>query len=126
MIGEDDLEDFFDPDEFGVKVTVLEDGRPARPLRGTLGAPRASGGMYRSGSDPNAAQLRVKPAQEILTVANSAVPAGWQRVKVLLRGVEHSIAKVEPVGRLRTALVLVPYGDIAMQPPERGKWQASP
>lgn len=125
MIGEDDLEDFFDPGEFGVEAVLLEAGQQPRKVRGTLGAPRASGGLYRSGSDPNAAQLRVKPAQEILTVANSSVPTGWQRVKVMLRGAEHSIASIEPVGRLRTALVLVPYGDHETQPPERGKWQAS-
>ncbi|HFH4653098.1 hypothetical protein [Pseudomonas aeruginosa] len=125
MIGEDDLEDLFDPDEFGVEVMLLEAGQAARVLRGTLGGPRPSGGLYRSGSDPNAAQLRVKPVQEILTVAASAVPAGWKSAKVVLRGVEHSIARVEPAGRIRTALVLVPYGDKASQPPERGKWQAS-
>lgn len=125
MIGEDDLEDLFDPDEFGVEATLLEVGQPARPLRGTLGAPRASGGLYRSGMDPNAAQLRVKPSQQILTVAASRVPAGWKLAKVVLRGVEHSIAAIEPVGRIRTALVLVPYGDRGADPGERGKWQAS-
>lgn len=125
MIGEDDLEDLFDPDEFGVEAVLLEVGQPSRPLRGTLGAPRASGGLYRSGADPNAAQLRVKPSQQILTVAASAVPAGWKLAKVVLRGAEYSIAAIEPVGRIRTALILVPYGDAASQPEERGKWRAS-
>lgn len=125
MIGAEDLGDFFDPDEFGVTVHLVEPGEPAWPVNGLEGAPDGSGRMYRSGVDPNSSNLRVKPDQVKLQLARDAVPAGWKLVKVVLNGAEYSIASVEPIGRLRSLLTLVPYGDRSAPAGERGKWQAS-
>lgn len=125
MIGADDLGDLFDPDEFGCVVHLVESGQPARQVNGMLGAPGVSGRMYRSGVDPNASALRVKPAELKLQLARPDVPANWKLAKVVLEGAEYSIAAVDPLGRLRMLLTLIPYGDRSAPAGERGKWQAS-
>ncbi|EOJ3048141.1 hypothetical protein ACWYIM_005813 [Pseudomonas aeruginosa] len=125
MIGAEDLGDFFDPDEFGTTVQLLEPGQPARTVSGLEAAPGVSGRQYRSGVDPNASNLRVNPAQVKLQLARGDVPTGWKQTKALLAGVEYSIANVEPLGRLRMLLTLIPYGDRSAPAGERGKWQAS-
>lgn len=125
MIGADDLVDFFDPDEFGTTAQLLVPGQPARQVSALEGAPGASGRLYRSGVDPNASSLRVKPAQVKLQLARGDVPADYQLAKVVLEGAEYSIANVEPLGRLRSLLTLIPYGDRSAPAGERGKWQAS-
>lgn len=84
-----------------------------------------SGKVYRSGSDPGAANLRVRPNQIKFQVALCDLPDEWQRTKVLLRRREYSIANTEPLGRLRMLLTLVPFGTQDDQPEERGKWRAS-
>lgn len=125
MIGAEDLGDLFDPDEFGTTVQLAEPGQPVRAARALEGAPDGSGRLYRSGVDPNAASLRVRPDQVKLQLARGDVPASWKLTKVVLGGSEYSITNVEPLGRLRSLLTIVPYGDRAVQPAERGKWQAS-
>lgn len=125
MIGADDFSSFYDPDEFGCTALLFEPGYAARSVNGMLGAPSESGRLYRSGIDPSASSLRVRPDQVKLQLPRGEVPANWKLTKVALDGVEYSIANVEPLGRLRSLLTLVPYGDRAVQPAERGKWQAS-
>ncbi|MEN1515623.1 hypothetical protein, partial [Pseudomonas aeruginosa] len=61
MIGEDDLEAMFDPDEFGLRLVLIEAGKPAREVLGMQNPRDRSGPLYRSGIDPNAANLRVRP-----------------------------------------------------------------
>lgn len=125
MIGADDLADLYDPDEFGARVQILEQGLPARWANGMEGDPVKSGRMYRSGIDPNASTLRVKLDQVKFQMARADAPASWKTAKVVLHQVEYSITALEPLGRLRVLLTLIPFGDRAAAPGERGKWQAS-
>jgi len=124
VIGADDLDALYDPDEFGCTVQVIEPGREARTVNGMLGAATRSGRQYRSGVDPNAANLRVRPDQVLLQMATAAVPQD-RTAKVVVDGVEYSVGNVEPLGRLRSLLTLVPYGNRAAPAGERGRWQAS-
>jgi len=124
VIGADDLDALYDPDEFGCTVQVIEPGREARQVNGMLGAPARSGRQYRSGMDPNAANLRVRPDQVLLQMATSAVPQD-RTAKIVVDGVEYSVGSVEPLGRLRSLLTLVPYGNRAAPAGERGRWKAS-
>lgn len=125
MIGEDDFSTFFDPDDFGSIVQLIEQGQAARNVAGMFGNPAASGGMYRGGVDPGTANVRAKPLQEHFQLANREVPASWKTAKVVSNGTEYSIVAAEPLGRLRTLLTLVPYGDRNAAPAEQGKWRAS-
>ncbi|HUH05952.1 MAG TPA: hypothetical protein VML75_28375 [Kofleriaceae bacterium] len=125
MIGDDDFDSFFDPEEFGCTVQLIEPGREARAVNGMWGEPVKSGRLYRSGVDPNAATVRVKPNQASLQLPRDEVPLNWKTTKVVTDDAEYSIAVAEPLGRLRTLLTLVPYGNRAAPAGERGKWQAS-
>ncbi|OEC32872.1 hypothetical protein SAMN05216600_12822 [Pseudomonas cuatrocienegasensis] len=125
MIGDDDFDSFFDPEEFGCTVQLIEPGREARAVNGMWGEPQKSGRLYRSGVDPNAANVRVKPNQASLQLPRDEVPLNWKATKVVTDDAEYSIAAAEPLGRLRTLLTLVPYGNRAAPAGERGKWQAS-
>jgi hypothetical protein len=125
VIGADDLADLYDPDEFGCIVQVIEAGLEAREVGGMWGAPAKSGRLYRSGVDPNAANMRVTPNQRHLQIALPDLPASIPGTKVVADGREYSIGNVEPLGRLRVLLTLVPFGDRAAPAGDRGKWQAS-
>lgn len=124
MIGADDLADLYDPDEFGCIAQVIEEGLAARDVKGMLGVPAKSGRLYRSGIDPNAANMRVKPNQRHLQIALPDLPASVPGTKVIVEGVAYSIGNVEPLGRLRVLLTLVPFGVRAAPAGDRGKWQA--
>lgn len=125
MIGDDDFATFFDPDEFGCTVQLIEPGQKARDVDGMFGKPDGSGGIYRSGIDPNTAQTRGTPKQRHLQLPRGEVPADWSRTKVVADGLQYSIGDVEPLGRLRSLLTLVPYGDRDAPPGDRVKWRAS-
>lgn len=125
MIGDDDFESFFDPDEFGCRVQLIEPGRDPRSVNGMYGKPGSTGSLYRAGIDPGAAQVKVKPLKEHLQLSNREVPVNWKTTKVVAEGVEYSITDVEPVGRVRSVLTLIPFGDRDAQPAERGTWRAS-
>ncbi|MHC8341748.1 head-tail joining protein [Pseudomonas sp. RT6P73] len=125
MIGDDDFATFFDPDEFGCTVQLIEPDRPPRDVDGMFGKPETSGGIYRAGTDPGAAQIRATPNQRHLQLPRGEVPEAWRATKVVTDGVTYSIADVAPLGRLRSLLTLTPFGDRAAAPGERGKWQVS-
>lgn len=124
MIGEDDLEAFFDPDEFGLRLVLIVDGLPGREILGMQNPRDRSGPLYRSGIDPNAANLRVRPDQVKVQIATRDVPELYRAQRIELDGVAWSIANVEPLGRIRSLMTLVPYGARESKP-ERGKWQAT-
>lgn len=124
MIGEDDLAAFFDPDEFGLRLVLIEGGKPAREVLGMKNPRDRSGPLYRSGIDPNAANLRVRPDQVKVQVATSDVPALYRAQRIELEGATWSIANVEPLGRIRSLMTLVPHGARESKP-ERGTWQAT-
>jgi hypothetical protein len=125
VIGDDDFATFFDPDEFGCTVRLIEPGRDARDVDGMFGKPDGSGGIYRSGIDPSAAQSRGTPNQRHLQLPRGEVPQNWQATKVIADGLEYSIGNVEPLGRLRSVLTLMPYGDRAAPRGDQTKWRAS-
>lgn len=125
MIGDDDFATFFDPDEFGCTVQLIEPGRPPRDVDGMFGKPETSGGVYRAGVDPNASTVRAAPKQRHLQLPRGEVPADWHATKVVADGATYSIADVAPLGRLRSLLTLTPFGDRTAAPGERGKWQVS-
>jgi hypothetical protein len=112
MIGADDLADFYDPEEFGCEVLIVGSGggQPAKVL-GMWGEPAAFGLMLRQGTNVGAAQIRAKANQRMLQVSNEDVPVDWHLAKVIESDREFSIAEVTPHGRLRSLMVLVPYGD---------------
>lgn len=125
MIGDDDFATFFDPDDFGCRVQLIEPGREPRSVAGMYGKPGATGALYRAGIDPGAAQAKVKPLKQHLQLSNREVPVNWKATKVVADGAEYSITDVEPVGRVRSVLTLIPFGDRDAQPAERGTWRAS-
>lgn len=124
MIGEDDLEAMFDPDEFGLRLVLIVDGQAPREILGMQNPRDRSGPLYRSGIDPNAANLRVRPDQVKVQVATRDVPELYRAQRIEVDGVAWSIANVEPLGRIRSLMTLVPYGARESKP-ERGKWQAT-
>ena len=124
MIGEDDLEAFFDPDEFGLRLVLIVDGQAPREILGMQNPRDRSGPLYRSGIDPNAANLRVRPDQVKVQVATRDVPELYRAQRIELDGAAWSIANVEPLGRIRSLMTLVPYG-ARQSKPERGTWQAT-
>lgn len=125
MIGDDDFDSFYDPDEFGCRVQLIEPGREPRSVDGMYGKPGTTGSLYRAGIDPGAAQVKVKPLKTHLQLSNREVPVNWKTTKVVADGVEYSITDVEPFGRVRSVLTLIPFGDRDAQPAERGTWRAS-
>ena len=125
MIGEDDLASFYDSDEFGCVAQLLEPGREPRKVDGMIGAPPASGPMYRTGIDPGAANVRAKPRQMLLQIPSRELPEDWPATKVELDGRSYSITEAEPLGRLRTVLTLIPWGDRSAPAGAQGRWQAS-
>ncbi|HHK4358941.1 TPA: hypothetical protein ACQTXQ_005746 [Pseudomonas aeruginosa] len=124
MIGEDDLEAMFDPDEFGLRLVLIVDGQAPREILGMQNPRDRSGPLYRSGIDPNAANLRVRPDQVKVQVSARDVPELYRAQRLEIDGVAWSIANVEPLGRIRSLMTLVPYGARESKP-ERGKWQAT-
>lgn len=120
MIGADDLASFFDPEEFGCEVLIVG---PAgtRPVNGMWGEPAAFGRMQRPGNPKEAAQVDVRLAQQVLQLPNEDVPADWEECRVVDGGVEFSITKVAPHGRLRSLLTLVPAGNRKARSAEEGK-----
>jgi len=125
MIGDDDFATFFDPEEFGELAQFIDPGVEPRDVAGIRGAPSKSGGIYRGGIDPGAANVRAVPLQEHFQISNRELPPKWKETKVIFRGAQWSIVNVEPLGRVRTLLTLVPFGDRAAPPGERGTWRAS-
>lgn len=125
MIGADDLADLYDPDEFGCELQLVEQGQQARPCRGMWSQPAKGGRLYRTGIDPNGANLRTRADQRHLQIANADMPASWKPpTKVVADGAEWSITAAEPLGRLRTLLTLVPWGDRDAPAGDRS-WQVS-
>jgi hypothetical protein len=113
MIGADDLQDFYDPEEFGCTVQLIEVGQKPRSVNGMWGAPVAFGRMQRSGSPSTGATLRVKPGIDYVQLPNDELPADHTTTKVVADDAEYSITEIAPLGRLRSLLTLVPYGDRA-------------
>lgn len=124
MIGADDLDDLYDPDEFGCELRLVEQGQQARPCRGMWSQPVKSGRLTRTGVDPNGATLRTRPDQRHLQIANANLPANWKTTKVQAGGAEWAITAAEPLGRLRTLLTLVPWGN-GPAPVEDQSWRVS-
>lgn len=110
MIGDDDLASFFDPEEFGCEVLIVGP-TGSRPVNGMWGDPAAFGRLQRPGVPNNAAQIEVRLDEKVLQLPNDDVPLDWEECRVVDGGVDFSITRVDPHGRLRSLLTLVPYGD---------------
>lgn len=126
MIGADDIDAFFDPDEFGCTAQFIEPGRGPRSVDGMIGAPQKSNPLYRAGRDFNAANVRGRPRQMFLQIPTRELPENWSKTTVVLDGVSYSIAEAEPIDRLRTALTLTPPVDRASSAGAQDSWRASP
>ena len=110
MIGDDDLASFFDPEEFGCEVLIVGPVGSCK-VNGMWGDPAAFGRLQRPGVPNNAAQVEVRMAEQVLQLPNEDVPQDWTQCRVVDGGVEFSITRVAPHGRLRSLLTLVPCGD---------------
>jgi hypothetical protein len=108
MIGDDDWDSFFDPDEMGVLVELHVPGEPK---------PRETGGMW---SQPagretlrraytNGAGLRIAPDEKPLQIALRDLPNAWRETRVVVDGVEYAIGDLVSLGRLRIELILTPW-----------------
>lgn len=111
MIGADDFETFFDDDEFGCTVQVLEPSRAARSASGMWGEPVGFGRLQLAGNNSASANIQAQPDMRKLQLPNDEVPENWKLTKIVADDAEYSIAHVAPLGRLRSLLTLVPYGD---------------
>lgn len=110
MIGADDLASFFDPEEFGCEVLIVGLAGSCK-VNGMWGDPAAFGRLQRPGVPNGAAQVEVRLDEKVLQLPNEDVPQDWANCRVVDGGVEFSITRVAPHGRLRSLLTLVPYGD---------------
>ncbi|WP_248769649.1 hypothetical protein [Pseudomonas sp. MWU12-2345] len=111
MIGDDDLASFFDPEEFGCTVKLVEDGRDDRDVNGMWGVPIGIGRMQRASALRSAAQLRASPDERLLQLPNADAPADRTAVKVIdEEGNAYSITEIVPHGRLQKLLTLIPHG----------------
>lgn len=110
MIGADDLASFFDPEEFGCEVLIVGPAGSCK-VNGMWGDPAAFGRLQRPGVPNGAAQVEVRMAEKVLQLPNEDVPQDWSQCRVVDGGVEFSITRVAPHGRLRSLLTVVPYGD---------------
>lgn len=121
MIGADDLADLHDPDEFGVTVQIEVVGQPVRSINCLEGIQDQAGQLRRR--DGGEGVIRARPDLLHLRMASSDVPAPWHEAKVTHQGRTWSITDVQPLGRLRQVLTLVPYGDRqARQGENNGRW----
>lgn len=116
MIGDDDWRSFFDPEEFGCELQMVLGG-DVREVPGMLGAPR-SPDQLRTGNR-NQGGVRAKPGETICQVPRSELPEDWPQRQVHLDGKIYTAVEVIPVGRIRVALVLVPYSEREKQ---HGRW----
>lgn len=122
MIGADDVATFFDPDEFGVEVTILEPGLEPREAAGMWGEPGGPETLRRLNTN-GAGGLRVGPGSSALQLFNTDAPVNRRAAIIVVDGVQYSIADHKPLGRLRTLFTLVPYGDRqARQDQTNGRW----
>lgn len=108
MIGDDDWESFFDPDEFGCELRLVLGG-DVREVPGMLGAPREPDYLRRSNKAKGG--VRAKPGEIIVQVPVSELPADWPERQVHLDGKVYTAVESLPIGRIRVGLVLVPYSE---------------
>lgn len=108
MIGDDDWESFFDPDEFGCELRLVRDGDVIE-LLGMLGAP-SEPDRLRIGNKAQGG-VRAKPGEIICQVPRSDLPSDWPKRQVFLDGKTYTAVEAIPIGRMRTGLVLVPYSE---------------
>jgi len=121
VIGDLDAAALFDPDEFGVLVSITEPGFEARDdVPGMLGEPQGHDNVRRARTDAQGA--RGRPAQTFLQLFNQDVPA--QRGTIIrIDGERYVIANIEPLGRLRSLLTLTPAAAAGKQQERpNGSW----
>lgn len=116
MIGDDDWQSFFDPDEFGCELRLVLGG-DVRDVPGMLGAPREPD-QLRTGNR-NQGGVRAKPGEIICQVPRSELPADWAKRQVFLDGNVYTAIEAIPIGRIRIGLVLIPYSERSEQ---HGEW----
>lgn len=108
MIGDDDWQSFFDPEEFGCELQMVL-GADVRDVPGMLGAPREPD-QLRTGNR-NQGGVRAKPGEIICQVPRSDLPSDWAKRQVFLDGEIYTAIEALPIGRLRVGLVLIPYSE---------------
>ncbi|MBF7051756.1 MAG: hypothetical protein ABGX76_04370 [Cobetia sp.] len=107
MIGDDDWDSFFDPDELGVLVELhVPDQRPVT-VGGMWSKPHGRETLRRAYT--NGAGLRGEPDEKPLQIATRDLPDAWRETRVVVEGVAYAIGDVISLGRLRTDLLLTPW-----------------
>lgn len=118
MIGDDDWDVFFDPDELGVLVRFHVPGEVVpRETGGMWGEPRGDVKLRRGGSGGTG--LSVKPGERPLQIAARELPDDWRETRVVVAGVDYAISSADALGRLRVLLTLTPWKERVTG---HGKW----
>lgn len=105
MIGDDDFDTFYDPDEFGTEARLIGDDE--RPVCGLL---LEHGHFNKLWRDPGGkGGIKAQPNAMRFQLPASDVPADPENYVLRLAGADYSIVGAEPAGHGRAELVLVPY-----------------
>lgn len=116
MIGDDDWETFFDPDEFGCEVRLVV-GADVIQTTGMLTA-AGEPDRLRAGQSTQGG-VRAKPGERLLQIATRDLPSDWPERRVELDIGLFSAVEAVPIGRLRTGLILVPHSE---RTTSHGQW----
>ena len=108
MIGDDDWDTFFDPDELGVLVELHVPNEPTpREIGGMWSKPAGRETVRRAYT--SGAGLRVAPDEKPLQIAERDLPADWRETRGGVDGIEYAIGDLVSLGRLRVELILTPW-----------------
>lgn len=127
MISAEDRAALHDPDEFGVEAVLHEPGRAPAHISGMWGRPLGANEIRRSQTSTSASSTRVAAGASVLQLFNEDMPLDWRNTRVVVDEREYSIAQYDPIDRLRTACVLIAWGDrearqVGSEASGRGQW----
>ena len=105
MIGDDDFDTFYDPDDFGTEARLIGDDE--RTVCGLL----LKGGKFNKLWRDPGGKGGIKAQQTSLRfqLPSMQVPVDYQDYVLRVEGADYSITDVEPAGTGRSELVLVPF-----------------
>ena len=105
MIGDDDFNVFYNPDDYGTTLTLVHPSGGQRPLVVLLDTDVGDSGVRTNGrSNSKTIRLKTKTAR----VAKSALPADYSEYLVLLDGHRWRITDDDEISPSETRIVLTP------------------